>query len=154
MSYVNEVLQPDETVRFRTNVHWSVYLKAITALVIGLVLLAWYWQDGTGNMILLLAAAAFGVSALILVVPPFLERLGTEIAITDRRIIYKTGLVQRHTVEISMDKVESVDVDQSVLGRVFGYGTVTVRGTGEAAEPLRNVAAPIALRNAVLVPGP
>ena len=151
MSYVNEVMQPDETVRFRTNVHWSVYLKAITALVIGLVLLAWYWQDGTGNMILLLAAAAFGVSALILVVPPFLERLGTEIAITDRRIIYKTGLVQRHTVEISMDKVESVDVDQSVLGRIFGYGTVTVRGTGEAAEPLRNVAAPIALRNAVLV---
>ena len=151
MSYVNEVLQPDETVRFRTNVHWSVYLKAITALVIGLVLLAWYWQDGTGNMVLLLAAAAFGVSALILVVPPFLERLGTEIAITDRRIIYKTGLVERHTVEISMDKVESVDVDQSVLGRIFGYGTVTVRGTGEAAEPLRNVAAPIALRNAVLV---
>ena len=151
MSYVNEVLQPDETVRFRTNVHWSVYLKAITALVIGLALLAWYSHDGTGNMILLLAAAAFGVSALILVVPPFLERLGTEIAITDRRIIYKTGLVQRHTVEISMDKVESVDVDQSVLGRIFGYGTVTVRGTGEAAEPLRNVAAPIALRNAVLV---
>ena len=154
MSYVNEVLQPDETVRFRTNVHWSVYLKAITALVIGLALLAWYWRDGTGSMVLLLAAAAFGVSALILVVPPFLERLGTEIAITDRRIIYKTGLVQRHTVEISMDKVESVDVDQSVLGRIFGYGTVTVRGTGEAAEPLRNVAAPIALRNAVLVPGP
>jgi uncharacterized membrane protein YdbT with pleckstrin-like domain len=153
MSYVNEVLQPDETVRFRTNVHWSVYLKAITALVIGLALLAWYWQDGTGSMVLLLAAAAFGVSALILVVPPFLERLGTEIAITDRRIIYKTGLVQRHTVEISMDKVESVDVDQSVLGRIFGYGTVTVRGTGEAAEPLRDVAAPIALRNAVLVPG-
>jgi uncharacterized membrane protein YdbT with pleckstrin-like domain len=151
MSYVNEVLQPDETVRFRTNVHWSVYLKAITALVIGLALLAWYWQDGTGSMVLLLAAAAFGVSALILVVPPFLERLGTEIAITDRRIIYKTGLIQRHTVEISMDKVESVDVDQSVLGRIFGYGTVTVRGTGEAAEPLRNVAAPIALRNAVLV---
>jgi uncharacterized membrane protein YdbT with pleckstrin-like domain len=151
MSYVNEVLQPDETVRFRTNVHWSVYLKAITALVIGLALLAWYWQDGTGSMVLLLAAAAFGVSALILVVPPFLERLGTEIAITDRRIIYKTGLVERHTVEISMDKVESVDVDQSVLGRIFGYGTVTVRGTGEAAEPLRNVAAPIALRNAVLV---
>ena len=152
MSYVNEVLQPDETVRFRTNVHWSVYLNAITALVIGLALLAWYWRDGTGSMVLLLAAAAFGVSALILVVPPFLERLGTEIAITDRRIIYKTGLVQRHTVEISMDKVESVDVDQSVLGRIFGYGTVTVRGTGEAAEPLRNVAAPIALRNAVLVP--
>ena len=135
MSYVNEVLQPDETIRFRTNVHWSVYLKAIAALVVGLAFLVWYLQDGTGNVILLLAAAAFGVSALILAVPPFLTRLGTEIAVTDRRIIFKTGLFQRHTVEISMEKVESVDVDQSILGRVFGYGDVTVRGTGEGVEP-------------------
>jgi uncharacterized membrane protein YdbT with pleckstrin-like domain len=59
--------------------------------------------------------------------------------------------MQRHTIEISMDKVESVDVDQSVLGRTFGYGDVTVRGTGEGIEPLRMVASPIELRNAVMV---
>ena len=151
MSYVQEVLQPGEVVRFRTNVHWSVYLKAITALVIGLAFLVWYWRDATQNVILLLAAAAFGVSAVILFVPPFLRRLGTEIAVTDRRIIYKTGLIQRHSTEISMEKVESVDVGQSVLGRVFGYGDVTVRGTGEGINPLRNVASPIELRNAVMV---
>ena len=50
-----------------------------------------------------------------------------------------------------MDKIESVDVDQSVLGRMFGYGTVTIRGTGEAVEPLRDIADPIAFRNAIMV---
>jgi uncharacterized membrane protein YdbT with pleckstrin-like domain len=77
--------------------------------------------------------------------------LSTEIAVTDRRIIYKRGLIQRHTIEINMDKVESVDVDQSILGRLFDYGTITVRGTGEGIEPLRNISTPIALRNAVMV---
>src|SRR4051794_27019834 len=120
MSYVQEVLQPGEVVRFQTNVHWSIYLKAIAALVIGLAFLFWFWRDGTQNVLLLLAAAAFGVSALILAIPPFLKRLVTEIAVTERRIIFKTGLIQRHTIEISMEKVESVDVDQSIFGRMLG----------------------------------
>jgi len=151
MSYVQEVLQPDEVVRLRTNVHWSIYLKAITALVIGFAFLIWFWLDGTQNMLLLLAAATFGLFALILAIPPFLRRFATEIAVTDRRIIFKTGLIQRHTIEISMEKVESVDVDQSIFGRMLGYGDVTVRGTGEGIEPLRNIAYPIELRNAVMV---
>jgi uncharacterized membrane protein YdbT with pleckstrin-like domain len=88
---------------------------------------------------------------VILFIPAWMRRLGTEIAVTDRRIILKRGLIQRHTIEINMDKVESVDVDQSILGRIFDYGTVTVHGTGTGIEPLRNVSAPIALRNAVMV---
>ena len=151
MSYVQEVLQPGEAVRFRTNVHWSIYLKAILSFVLGLAILVWFWRDGTQNLLLLVGAAAFASAGVVLMLPPFLRRLGTEIAVTDRRIIFKTGLMQRHTIEISMDKVESVDVDQSVLGRVFGYGDVTIRGTGEGVEPLRNVASPIELRNAVMV---
>jgi uncharacterized membrane protein YdbT with pleckstrin-like domain len=102
-------------------------------------------------MILVLAALGFGVAALGLAVPTFISRFGTEIAVTDRRLISKTGFIKRHTTEISMDKVESVDVDQSMLGRVLGYGDVTVRGTGEGIEPLRNVASPIELRNAMMV---
>ena len=151
MSYVQEVLQPGEIVRFRTNVHWFVYLKALMAAVIGLAFFVWYWRDGTQNLVLLLAAASFGVSAGIMFVPAYLRRLGTEIAVTDRRIIHKTGLIQRNTTEISMEKVESVDVAQSVLGRIFDFGDVTVRGTGEGTNPLRKVAGPIELRNAVMV---
>jgi len=151
MGYVQQVLQPDETVRFRTTVHWSIYLSAIIALVTGLGFLVWHHLEGKANLLLLLGAFVFGVTGVLLAIAAWLKRFGTEVAVTDRRVIYKTGLVQRHTVEINRDKVESVDVDQSVLGRLFGYGSVTVKGTGEAIESLRDIADPLAFRNAIMV---
>jgi uncharacterized membrane protein YdbT with pleckstrin-like domain len=69
--------------------------------------------------------------------------------VIDRRVIYARGFIPRHTVEVNMDKIESVDVDQSVLGRIFDYGDVTIMGTGTTHEPLRNVDRPIAFRNEV-----
>ena len=59
------------------------------------------------------------------------------------------GFIQRHTVEVHMDKIESVDVDQTVLGRILDYGDVTIRGTGTMLEPIREVDRPIAFRNEV-----
>lgn len=66
------------------------------------------------------------------------------------RIIYKAGFIRRDTVEILMDKVESVDVDQSIMGRLLDYGTVTVRGTGASFEPLKGIAHPIELRSHIM----
>jgi uncharacterized membrane protein YdbT with pleckstrin-like domain len=152
MSYVQQVLQPGETLRFQTNIHWFVYLYAIVALVVALVFLLWYYLDPSMNVLLLYGAAVFGIIALVLAIPAWLKRFGTEIAVTDRRIISKTGLVQRHTTEVNMDKVESVDVDQSIFGRLFGYGSITVRGTGEGIATLHNIAHPLEFRNKVMVP--
>ena len=66
----------------------------------------------------------------------------TELVLTDRRVIYKTGLFQRHTMEMNRSKVETVGVDQSVLGRLLNYGTVIVRGTGGSFEPIRQIERP------------
>jgi uncharacterized membrane protein YdbT with pleckstrin-like domain len=73
-----------------------------------------------------------------------------EIAVTNRRVIYKKGLVRRQTNEMNMDKVESVQVDQSILGRLFDFGTVKILGTGEGFESLRTIAGPIKLRNSII----
>jgi len=67
--------------------------------------------------------------------------------VTDRRIIYKTGLLARHTIEMNRSKVQSIDVDQSIFGRLFGYGTIVVRGTGGSLEPVRMISRPIAFRS-------
>ena len=64
-------------------------------------------------------------------------------------MIYKRGFISRHTVEMNMDKVETVDVDQSFMGRLLDYGTIHVLGTGQGIESLRRVAQPLALRNAI-----
>jgi uncharacterized membrane protein YdbT with pleckstrin-like domain len=74
----------------------------------------------------------------------------TEIAVTDRRVIYKKGLIRLKTNEMNTDKVESVQVGQSVLGRMFDFGTVKILGTGEGLETLHTIANPIKLRNSII----
>ena len=86
---------------------------------------------------------------MLLALRAWFIRWTNEIVVTDRRVIYAHGFIQRHTVEVHMDKIESVDVDQSVLGRLLDYGDVTIRGTGTTLEPIREVDRPIALRNEV-----
>src|SRR6185295_377503 len=87
--------------------------------------------------------------ALALVARAWFRRWTTEIAITNRRIILKRGFIRRHTIEMNMDKVESVDVDQSLLGRLLNYGDITVRGTGEGFERLLMIDAPLKFRSQV-----
>ena len=70
-------------------------------------------------------------------------------ALTNQRVIYKEGLVRRNTIEMNIQKVESLDVRQSVFGRLFGYGDVLVRGTGVGLNPILKIADPLQFRNAV-----
>jgi uncharacterized membrane protein YdbT with pleckstrin-like domain len=97
----------------------------------------------------LILAAILAVAAFVSFVRAWFRRWTTEIAVTDRRVILKRGFIRRHTVEMNMQKVESVDVDQTRLGRIFDYGSVTIRGTGSSFESLRMVDAPLKLRTTI-----
>ena len=74
----------------------------------------------------------------------------TEIAITNLRIVRKGGFIRRRTWEMNMDKVESVTVDQGILGRILNYGTIHVLGTGEGMEHLHQIRSPIEIRNRIV----
>jgi uncharacterized membrane protein YdbT with pleckstrin-like domain len=84
-----------------------------------------------------------------MVAAEWFERWTTEIAITDRRIIFKRGFIRRDTIEMSVEKVESVDVNQSLLGRLLDYGNITIRGTGTGFAPLRSIDSPLDFRSHV-----
>jgi uncharacterized membrane protein YdbT with pleckstrin-like domain len=71
--------------------------------------------------------------------------------VTDRRVILNHGLLTRHTLEMNMSKIEMVDVQQSLAGRIWGYGTVVIRGTGADIEPLVDIRSPLRIRNAIVV---
>ena len=86
------------------------------------------------------------VVGLFVLIAAWIKYRTTEFAVTDRRVIAKSGLVSRRTVEMFLDKVESLNVEQSVAGRLFDYGTVTIRGTGATSETFANISAPLALR--------
>ena len=150
MSYVNSVLQPGERIIVRGRLHWIVYWVAILSVVLGVVLVAWESAAGMGDGLMSFTAMAFGALFVVSFLYAWFIRWTTEIAVTDRRVIYKEGFITRHTVEINMDKVASVDVDQSVPGRVLGYGRLQVKGTGEGEGIVVNrIGSPLALRNAI-----
>jgi uncharacterized membrane protein len=107
MSYVREVLQPGEEIRFRTNIHWFVYLPAIVMFIVGLAFALWHTATGSQHLMLLILSGFSALAGVLLFIPAWLKRFCTEIAVTDRRVIYKTGLVQRDTTEINMAKTRA-----------------------------------------------
>jgi membrane protein YdbS with pleckstrin-like domain len=149
MSYVKHVLLPDEQVRYVTDIHWVVYLPGAAILVLAAA--AWIASLGAQSManLWLVLAAMLAVLGLLMTLSAWFRRWTTEIAVTSKRVIYKRGFIQRRTIEMNIDKVESVDVVQSVLGRMFDFGTITVRGVGTGIEPLANIESPIEFRNHV-----
>jgi uncharacterized membrane protein YdbT with pleckstrin-like domain len=152
VSYVRSVLQPNEHIAIIGRLHWIIYGQAIALLCVGAILLAIeaaVIQSEARNTVVAATAIVVGCGFLISFVHAWFIRWITEFAVTDRRVIYKRGFISRHTVEMNMDKIESVDVDQSLLGRVLDYGTIHVLGTGQGIERLRWIASPLALRNAI-----
>jgi uncharacterized membrane protein YdbT with pleckstrin-like domain len=148
MSYVQRVLQPGEQVRHISSIHWIVYWPGV---VVALLAVVAYFLGETRLLpgVWRYTAYALALVAVVLLVRQWLFSWVTEIAVTDRRIIYKRGLIRRQTNEMNMDKVESVQIDQSVLGRILDYGDVKLLGTGEGFETLRTIANPIELRNSI-----
>ncbi len=152
MNYVRRVLQPGEEVVYTTQLHWLLYFPAILLAIVAIGLaVAAANQTGKSAFALQIVAAIFAVLALWMALRAFIRRATTELAITDHRVIYKVGLISRHTLEMNRTKVESVDVDQTLLGRIFGYGTVIVRGTGGSLEPMRDVTDPLTFRSHITV---
>jgi len=147
MSYVQHVLQPGEEVRHTAKLHWIIFMPGVILLSAAVVVFLMAETGSSGRSFWLIVAAALALIAFAQLFHGWFIRWTTEVAVTNRRIIFKQGFIRRNTVEMHMDKVESVDVEQSILGRLFDYGDVYVRGTGTGLEPLRNVAKPLELRN-------
>jgi uncharacterized membrane protein YdbT with pleckstrin-like domain len=151
MRYIERILQPGEIVLYSGRIHWIIYLPTIIMMLFALVALAALTQTTTRAVEIswMFVIGAFVLGAGVTLASAWFKRWTTEIDVTNRRVVYKRGLIRRHTVEMNMDKVESVDVDQSIMGRLLNYGDVTIHGTGEGWEPLDRIDAPLEFRNHV-----
>jgi uncharacterized membrane protein YdbT with pleckstrin-like domain len=89
------------------------------------------------------------VCGVVAILMGMVRRNATEMALTNRRVVIKTGLVGRTTIEMLLNKVESIEVSETVLGRMLGYGTIVVIGTGGTPEPFHRVAHPLEFRSKV-----
>ncbi len=156
MGYVEKNLIPGEKLVYRTGVHWSVLtVPAIVAVIFaapGIAILV-FRDDIAAKGIPPNAVAVAGVALILVAAIVFgsavIKKNATEIAVTDRRVIIKTGLTSRRSLEIMLAKVESIGIDETLVGRMLGYGTVVIHGTGGTPEPFRKIAHPSQFRMAV-----
>ena len=128
-SYVESALTKGEQVVYQGKVSiWSL----VPLLLLGLIFLAFY-----GLGLLFWAAAA-------------IRYLTTELAITNKRVIAKFGFIRRSTIEINLQKIESIQVHQGILGRIFNFGSIVVSGAGNPQAPIPGISNPLQFRRAFI----
>jgi len=147
--YIDDILQPGEKVLYSTNAHRIFYSPAIAAWIVAAILLVLSRATVTDSIVLLClsGSAVVALAALYWTFTAWFHRWTTETDVTNLRVVHKSGFIKRRTFEMSLDKVESVDVNQSILGRILNYGDVTILGVGEGRETIRTIASPLAFRN-------
>lgn len=157
MSYIEKHLIVGETVQYQTKLHWIVMLGhqglAAFFVAVGVALLVFHWSANHGvaspsTALIWPAIASFFVAAILFVVG-LIKRNATEMGITSKRVVVKTGLANRRTIELLLSRIESVVVEEPAMGRVLGYGTVIIRGTGGTPEVFEKIAHPLEFREQV-----
>jgi uncharacterized membrane protein YdbT with pleckstrin-like domain len=164
MSYVERNLVPGETLIYQTRHHWMVLigptLVALLFGVPGILLLVGAVQARNGNSYslggvhptsgeLLIPGILLMIVAIVALGYGVTKRNATEMAVTNRRVLIKTGMGSRRTLDLMLSRVESIGVEESMFGRMVGYGTVIVRGTGGTPESFVKIGHPQEFRRAV-----
>jgi uncharacterized membrane protein YdbT with pleckstrin-like domain len=157
MSYVEKHLIEGETVIYSTRLHWTVLVEPVLlGLLFGLPGAAMLVRSATGaggktveSESVMVGGAVLLLLALIFIVRGILERNATEMTVTNKRVVAKVGVAARRTVELLLSRVESIGVEETVMGRMLGYGTVIVRGTGGTPESFDKIAHPLEFRTQV-----
>jgi uncharacterized membrane protein YdbT with pleckstrin-like domain len=157
LSYAEQHLIAGETVQYETRLHWVVMLGHVLAAaviaLIGLSLLFAPWSSikvgGSASADLRWAGVACLVAGAVFFAIGYVRRNATEMAVTNKRVIVKSGLANRRTIELLLPRIESIAVEEPALGRFLGYGTVIVKGTGGTPEMFPQIARPLEFREQV-----
>lgn len=135
-TYIDSNLSSNERIIQRAKVSYYSQIGKFALAVFFIFLFI-----GNNKLIFLLALS------VLLLVSAFLNIFTTELAFTNKKVIAKTGFIRRDTVELKLDRVEALMVNQSILGRIFNFGTITVSGTGGIKTPIPYISNPIYFRN-------
>ncbi|WP_398475182.1 PH domain-containing protein [Tardiphaga sp.] len=145
--YIDDILQPGEKVLYSSNLHWVVYWKGILGWIVAAVLFVGSGVNPALTLAGLVAAGVIAVVAFYFTVVAWFRRWTTETDVTTLRVVHKEGFITRRTFEISIDKVASVSVDQSIPGRILNYGNVIIENMGDDEQKIELIASPLAFRS-------
>lgn len=142
MGYIDQNLMNGEQIVHRSKVHWIVFLWPIVFTIIAFILFAGGKETAPIGGIFFLIAIVWTVSA-------FISLKTSEFGITNKRVLIKVGLIRRTSLETILTKVEGIQVNQGILGRIFNYGTILIKGTGGTSNPFHKIEAPMEFRKKV-----
>jgi uncharacterized membrane protein YdbT with pleckstrin-like domain len=157
MGYVERCLIPGEEVRYRAWLHWSTMMRPVLVGsfldLAGIACVIAWALGGNGApprpAALLVAGVVLLLAGGVVLAIGVIRRASTEIVVTTRRVLIKTGILERRTVEILLSKIESVDVTETVSGRMMGFGKVVLRGTGGTPESFERIGNPLEFRRQI-----
>jgi uncharacterized membrane protein YdbT with pleckstrin-like domain len=135
MGYVENNLMNGETIQYRASMHWLRYGWAAFWLIAGV-----FSAEGRGPLIFL---------AVVLGILAFLDVKTSEFVITNRRVFLKQGILRRRTTELLLSKIEGLQVEQGILGRIFNFGTIVPGGSGGTKQQFRLISKPLVFRGSL-----
>ena len=146
MSYLDDHLLTGERIVYRATLHWTIFLTSIIVVLLGI---------GLGILLQLVepayayAGAALAGVGLLLAIGPAIRYISSEFAVTDKRVLGKVGFIERESDETLLSKIEAIAVDQGVIGRILGFGTVMITGTGGTQESFPRISEPLEFRRQI-----
>jgi uncharacterized membrane protein YdbT with pleckstrin-like domain len=146
MTYLDEHLLDGERIVYRARLHWTIFLIPIVVVLLGVALAIVLWTYEPAYWWLGAVLAGIG---LLLAIGPAINYTSTEFAVTNKRVLSKTGFIERESDETLLSKVEAVAVDQGILGRLLGFGTVTITGSGGTEDSFPRISEPLELRRQI-----
>jgi uncharacterized membrane protein YdbT with pleckstrin-like domain len=139
LGYVDSNLLPDEKIVYTARLHWKIFIGPSLIILAGILL--FIIQPILGGVVAFVG--------LLFWLRAFIEYKTSEFAVTTKRVIIKVGLLRRRTLELLLRQVEAISVEQSLLGRLFGYGSLTLTGTGGVREVFHNISSPLEFRRQI-----
>lgn len=139
MSYIDDNLMTGENVIFRAKLHWIIFWWPILWLCLAFVLFGESPGAGGGALVL----------SILTGIASFMNYTTSEFVVTNKRVLVKVGFIRRNSLKTPLTKVEGVQVNQGILGRVLDYGTIVITGTGGSKEPFHKISAPLEFRKKV-----
>ena len=144
MSYIKSQLLPGEEIKYRGHLHRSIFAPAFSFAVVAVLAFVVVIQSGDLPVFWFLVGGA-----IVSYIWAQILFSTSEFVVTNKRVVIKVGWLRRRTVETMLSKVEGINVDQSLLGRLLGYGSIIITGTGGSQEPFRNIGSPFEFRRQV-----
>lgn len=142
MGYIDKNLQTNETVEYKADIHWFIFVTPAILLVLGY--LFYSTKTDMTHYIGLFMLIIGGLQLL----KRLLLKMGTEYVVTNKRVILKSGILSRDALELMLNKCEGLRINQSVMGRICGFGSILVT-TGGVTNTFRFVANPMKFRNEI-----